>query len=131
MTWVSMGPVWQMRGFIEGFKLDHLFHWDLGTYDRRDKGEKVQIALDHFNTQLVRYFPYGDERIAKYTIRPENVLFVDDNLSYLGRVDSYVHGVKVLFAHYKMDEGMNDFYRDLEEAHEIDLKKFLKNKNNY
>ncbi len=125
LTWVSMGPQWQMRKFMEAFRLDHYFDWEIGSYDRLDKGMKVELCIDHYNGRLLSTYAYDDPRLQNETIRQDEVLFVDDNFGYLGRVVSYMPDVKVLWAHFRSEGGMQNFYRDLLEQHGIDLKKYL------
>ncbi len=124
LTWVSMGPQWQMKRFCEAFNIDQYFNWELGAYDRQDKGEKVELCIEHYNASLLAKFHYGAPQLSQQRLRREEVLFIDDNLGYLGRVESYMHGVKVLWAHYRSEGGFQNLYRDIKEQFGLDLKKF-------
>ncbi|GAB4324044.1 MAG: hypothetical protein Kow0069_29420 [Promethearchaeota archaeon] len=117
---VSMGPEWQVRRLLAGFGVDHLFDWELGDYDRRDKAEKVQLVVEHYNDRLAASVPFNREP-PEPALRPDQVAFVDDNLSYLARVDQAVPGVKLVWAHYATGDGLRELYRDLWEEHGTDL----------
>ncbi len=125
LTWGSMGPEWQMRRFCEGLGIAKYFDWELGSYDRRDKGEKVEMAIEHYNARLFSQYLPNDPIISEMQVKMEEVLFVDDNMGYLARVDNYLPGVKVVWAHYRLGEGLRELYLDLEEEFEIDLKSFI------
>ena len=121
MTLGSMGPEWQMRRFLDGFGISHFFDWEIGSYDRRDKGEKVELCIDHYNSRLLSKYHFGDPHLQSERIENENVLFVDDNLGYLGRVDTYLPGIKVLWACFRAEGGITNFYRALSDEFEINL----------
>ncbi|MHA1732724.1 MAG: HAD family hydrolase [Promethearchaeota archaeon] len=120
-TFASMGPEWQMRRFMEAFRLDHYFDWEIGSYDRRDKGEKVELVIEHYNGRLLASRPAGDPGVAALLAKPTEVVFVDDNLGYLARVDAHIPGVKVVWAHYRGEDGLLELFRDLEEQHGVRL----------
>jgi len=122
LTWASMGPYFQMKRFCDAFRISKYFDWEIGAYDRQDKGKKVELCMEHYNGRLLSQYAYGDPRLQKETIRPYEILFVDDNFGYLNRVESYMPDVKVLWAHYRSEGGMMNFYRDLEEQLGFELK---------
>lgn len=117
----SMGPEWQMRRFLEAFEIAHFFDWEIGAYDRRDKGEKVELVIEHYNGREIARRPVGDPAASAALVHRHEVVFVDDNLGYLARVDQYLPGVRVVWAHYAGERGLLDLYEDLREQHDIDL----------
>lgn len=125
LTWASMGPEWQMRRFTQAFQIDQFFDWEIGSYDRRDKGEKVELCLDHFNSRLTAMLmgTSNENLLSSQLASREETVFVDDNLGYLGRVDSYLPGIKVVWAHYQNETGLLAFFEDLQEQHDITLPK--------
>jgi HAD superfamily phosphatase (TIGR01681 family) len=117
----SMGPEWQIRGFFKAFAIDQLFDWEIGSYDRRDKGEKVELIIDHYNDRLASQTSFNDATLSNRWLQREQVVFVDDNANYLGRVQAYLPGVNTLFAHYRTPNGALNFFRDLKEEVNIVL----------
>lgn len=121
MTLGSMGPQWQIKRFLDAFQIAPYFDFEIAAYDRQDKGEKVQTIIEHYNARVLATEDPVTIAEQKLYLQNEEVMFVDDNLGYLGAVDTTCPGVKVVWAHYRGEEGFLEFYRDVEEQYGIKI----------
>jgi len=121
MTLGSMGPQWQIKRFLEAFQIAPYFDFEIAAYDRQDKGEKVQLIIEHYNSRLLATEEPATIADQKLYLQNDEVMFIDDNLGYLGAVDTLCPGVKVVWAHYRGEDGFLELYRDIEEQYNIKL----------
>jgi len=102
-----MGPEDQVRAFMAGFGIDHLFDFSISAFDREDKGEKIEKIWRRASEAM--------------DIAPGQILYVDDNLGYLKVANDRLPDVKCVWAHFRMSPGLLSLNDDVQEMHGFSL----------
>jgi HAD superfamily phosphatase (TIGR01681 family) len=107
LVFVTMGPEDQVSAFAKAFGIDRFFDFKLSAFDREDKADKISKILKK-----------GKRRLK---LKPSEIVYVDDNPSYLATVKARFPDLKTVWAHYRMAPGLLALNDDMEEMHRTHL----------
>ena len=103
LVFITMGPEDQVAAFAKAFGIDRFFDFKLSAFDREDKADKIAKILKKGKRKL--------------KLKPSEIVYVDDNPTYLAAAKTRFPELKTVWAHYRMEPGLLALNDDMEEMH--------------